>query len=48
MATHGYTGLQRWRLGSVADALLHLTPIPLILVRGQPTVSSRMEEYIDA
>jgi nucleotide-binding universal stress UspA family protein len=35
MATHGYTGLQRWRLGSVADAVLHLTPTPLILVRGQ-------------
>ena len=36
MATHGYTGLQRWRLGSVADALLRLTPTPLLLVRGQP------------
>jgi nucleotide-binding universal stress UspA family protein len=40
MATHGYTGPRRWRLGSVADALLRLTPTPLILVRGQPTVSS--------
>jgi nucleotide-binding universal stress UspA family protein len=35
MATHGYTGLQRWRLGSVADVLLRLTPTPLLLVRGQ-------------
>src|SRR5262249_48018172 len=35
MATHGYTGLERWRLGSVADAVLRLTPTPLILVRGQ-------------
>ncbi len=35
MATHGYTGLQRWRLGSVADALLRLTPTPLLLVRAQ-------------
>jgi len=32
---YGYTGLQRWRLGSVADALLRLTPTPLLLVRGQ-------------
>jgi nucleotide-binding universal stress UspA family protein len=35
MATHGYTGLQRWQLGSVADAVLHRTTTPLILVRGQ-------------
>jgi nucleotide-binding universal stress UspA family protein len=48
MATHGYTGLQRWRLGSVADALLRLTPTPLILVRGQPTVSSLTEDHRDS
>ena len=42
MATHGYTGLQRWRLGSVADALLRLTPIPLILVRGQEVERSSL------
>jgi nucleotide-binding universal stress UspA family protein len=35
MATHGYIGLQRWRLGSVADALLHTTTTPLLLVRSQ-------------
>jgi nucleotide-binding universal stress UspA family protein len=40
MATHGYIGLQRWRLGSVADALLHLTTIPLILVRGQQRMTT--------
>lgn len=43
MATHGYTGLQRWRLGSVADALLRLTPIPLILMRGQAGEHSSLE-----
>jgi nucleotide-binding universal stress UspA family protein len=36
MATHGYSGLQRWRLGSVAAEVLRLTSTPLILVRGQP------------
>jgi nucleotide-binding universal stress UspA family protein len=36
MATHGYTGLQRWRMGSVADELLRCTTAPLLLVRGQP------------
>ncbi|MFP4435789.1 MAG: universal stress protein [Chloroflexaceae bacterium] len=33
MATHGYGGLQRWALGSVADKVLHATSTPLILVR---------------
>ena len=36
MATHGYSGLRRWALGSVADKVLHATTIPLILVRAQP------------
>jgi nucleotide-binding universal stress UspA family protein len=33
MATHGYTGLQRWRLGSVAAELLYATTTPMLLVR---------------
>ncbi len=33
MATHGYTGLSRWALGSVTDRVLHLTRRPLIIVR---------------
>lgn len=33
MATHGRTGLDRSVQGSVADAVLHLTPTPLLLVR---------------
>lgn len=33
MATHGYSGLQRWALGSVADKVLHACTRPLILVR---------------
>ena len=36
MATHGYSGLRRWALGSVADKVLHATSTPLILVRAQP------------
>lgn len=35
MATHGYGGLQRWALGSVADKVLHATSTPLILVRAR-------------
>lgn len=32
MATHGYGGVKRWALGSVADNVLHATPTPLLLV----------------
>jgi nucleotide-binding universal stress UspA family protein len=33
MATHGYGGLRRWALGSVADKVLHGTTTPLLVVR---------------
>lgn len=33
MATHGYSGLQRWALGSVADKIVHATQAPIVLVR---------------
>ncbi|MEN9933941.1 MAG: hypothetical protein RLZZ387_520 [Chloroflexota bacterium] len=35
MATHGYSGIRRWALGSVADKVLHATTTPLILVRAK-------------
>jgi nucleotide-binding universal stress UspA family protein len=35
MATHGYGGLKRWALGSVADKVLHATATPLVLVRAR-------------
>jgi nucleotide-binding universal stress UspA family protein len=35
MATHGYSGLKRWALGSVADKVLHAAPIPLMLVHAR-------------
>src|SRR5205085_5310054 len=34
MATHGYGGLTRWPLGSVADTVLHTAATPMLLVRG--------------
>jgi len=33
MATHGYSGLQRWTVGSVAERVLHATRLPLLIVR---------------
>jgi nucleotide-binding universal stress UspA family protein len=37
MATHGYGGLRRWALGSVADKVIHITDTPVLLVRGTAT-----------
>ena len=34
MATHGYSGIKRWTLGSVADKVIHATSIPVLLIRG--------------
>ena len=33
MATHGYRGIKRLVLGSVADTVLHNAPLPVLLVR---------------
>jgi nucleotide-binding universal stress UspA family protein len=41
MATHGYSGFQRWALGSVADKVLHASSTPLILVRSQDLMGER-------
>jgi nucleotide-binding universal stress UspA family protein len=38
MATHGYSGIKRWSLGSVADKVAHAAMTPLVLVRTQPNV----------
>lgn len=36
MATHGYGGLRRWALGSVAHKVLQAATVPLLLVRAKP------------
>ena len=33
MATHGYGGLKRTLLGSVADKVLRSSPLPLLVMR---------------
>jgi nucleotide-binding universal stress UspA family protein len=35
MATHGYSGIKRWALGSVAHKVLHAVTTPILLVRPQ-------------
>ncbi|MBK9712616.1 MAG: universal stress protein [Kouleothrix sp.] len=34
MATHGYSGLRRWALGSVTDRVVQAGPAPVFVVRG--------------
>jgi nucleotide-binding universal stress UspA family protein len=48
MCTHGYSGIKRWALGSVAYKVLHATKIPVWLVRaGLPaeTVYDRWPQH---
>jgi nucleotide-binding universal stress UspA family protein len=33
MCSHGYTGLKRWVLGSVAEKVAHYAPIPVLILR---------------
>jgi nucleotide-binding universal stress UspA family protein len=33
LATHGYSGLRRWAIGSTADKVVHSTSLPVFLVR---------------
>jgi nucleotide-binding universal stress UspA family protein len=39
IATHGYSGLKRWALGSVTDKVLHAATTPLLLVRARASAS---------
>ena len=33
MCSHGYTGMKRWVLGSVAEKVMHDAPVPVLLLR---------------
>ena len=37
MATHGRSGLDRLRFGSVAERVVRRAPVPVLLVRGEPS-----------
>jgi nucleotide-binding universal stress UspA family protein len=43
MTTHGYTGLQRLVLGSVTDAVLRRSTLPVIVLRPQPSPDAAPE-----
>jgi nucleotide-binding universal stress UspA family protein len=33
LCSHGYTGMKRWVLGSVAEKVAHYTPVPVLVLR---------------
>jgi nucleotide-binding universal stress UspA family protein len=43
MTTHGYTGLQRLVLGSVTDAVLRRSTLPVVVLRPQPSPDAAPE-----
>ncbi len=46
MATHGYSGFQRWTLGSITERGLHATKLPLLIVRPQDMLE-KAEQTLD-
>jgi nucleotide-binding universal stress UspA family protein len=44
MATHGYTGIHTWTMGSIAERVLHATELPLLLVRPADMMKEKREE----
>lgn len=46
MCSHGYSGLKRWMLGSIADKVTRLAPVPVLVLReqGPALVNAQGEE----
>jgi nucleotide-binding universal stress UspA family protein len=44
MASHGYTGIKRWRHGSVAERVLHSASVPVLLVRAKERGSNGLPQ----
>jgi len=40
MATHGYSGLKRWALGSVTDKVVHASTTPVLVVRAMDGIAA--------
>jgi nucleotide-binding universal stress UspA family protein len=47
MSTHGRTGVMRWVLGSMADKVLHVSPVPVLLVRSDAAQKRGFEKWTD-
>lgn len=38
MSSHGYTGVKRWLLGSVAEKVVHHAPVPILILRNKKSL----------
>ena len=47
MTTHGRSGVGRWLMGSVADAVIHAATVPVLLSRGLIQQRSRPEQVAE-
>lgn len=45
MATHGYSGLKRWTLGSVTDKVIHAASVPVLVVRSSAEAPPSMVQF---
>lgn len=49
MSSHGYSGLARWMLGSVADKVTRHSPIPVLVLReGGPVPAAATQQTVQA
>lgn len=44
LTTHGYTGIRKWTMGSIAERVLHATKLPLLLTRPADMVIKEREK----
>jgi nucleotide-binding universal stress UspA family protein len=47
MTTHGRSGVGRWLLGSVADAVVHAAKVPVLLSRGLARQQDQSEQPVE-
>jgi nucleotide-binding universal stress UspA family protein len=46
MCGHGYTGMKRWIMGSVAEKVIHHAPVPVLLLREGESVQPLPHPYV--
>jgi nucleotide-binding universal stress UspA family protein len=46
MASHGHSGIKHWALGGVSDKVLHISNIPVLLVRASRNEPSTFEKIL--
>ena len=44
MATHGYSGIRRWALGSITERVLHVCKLPILVVRPADMIDQHLED----